>query len=72
MWDEHKIYTIRVEKFDDFIECLECFGSIWLFRGQADADWGLSTSLERAYSNYCFRNRRRLEISALFSLWLQK
>jgi len=53
MWHKHKIYTIRVENFNDFSECLECFGSIWLFRGQANADWGLSTSFERAYSNYC-------------------
>ena len=64
MWDEHKIYTIRVEKFDDFIKCLECFGSIWLFRGHTDAEWSLSTSLERAYKDYYKETEKNLEQSS--------
>ena len=47
-----QVYCIKINDIKDFLQCLECFDENWLFRGHANADWSLSTSLERANNDH--------------------
>ena len=47
-----QVYCIKINDIKDFLQCLECFDENWLFRGHANADWPLSTSLERANNDH--------------------
>lgn len=52
MTNTPQVYCIKINDIKDFLQCLECFDENWLFRGHANADWSLSTSLERANNDY--------------------
>lgn len=49
-----KVLCFRISDYDDLAFCpLFFLKDHYFFRGQADAKWGLQTSLERKYSAYC-------------------
>ena len=45
--DTYRCVTATVEKWRDVLPIREAFGSRYLFRGQCNSDWPLSTRLER-------------------------
>ena len=61
MIDNPQIYCTSVNNFNDFSRCLSFFNENWLFRGHADAQWSLSTSLERSYDDYYKEFTKELE-----------
>ena len=79
-----KILCFRISNYDDLAFCPFFFlKNHYFFRGQADAKWGLKTSLERRYSIYCkeslesgtkehnIRNDERMFFSNAFSKALE-
>ena len=79
-----KVLCFRINDYNDLAFCPFFFlKNHYFFRGQADAKWGLKTSLERKYSIYCkeslesgtkehnIRNDERMFFSNAFSKALE-